>query len=248
MPKTMPKTQDKPVTKSPELSPQRLREIADFVLREGASGEVRSTLTIGRYLFGQVFHGSEQAFHSKDPTKDDSLRDLAAQEGMADAGWGRERLRISVALLLMAQAHNDFRAWRFLRVSHYAQVLGLPPERQRELLDQADKGRWSVERMAQEAGGKKPRRERKSTPLTSARALIQVRETMAQLSVYADPSTGLGPALAQLGLDAKEAAEFTATMEKGVGLLQGFQKALEELRKRSAANLKKAAGKVAAPG
>ena len=71
---------------------------------------------------------------------------------MEEAGWGRERLRVTIALSLMAKSHNGFRAWRFLRVSHYVEVLGLPVEEQRALLDQADKGRWSVERLEEGSG------------------------------------------------------------------------------------------------
>ncbi|HEY3448327.1 MAG TPA: hypothetical protein VGK67_18365 [Myxococcales bacterium] len=248
MPKKTPKAPEKPPARTSAFTPERLRELADFVLREGASGEVRSTLTIGAYLFGQIFHGSEEAFHSKDPTKEDSLRDLAAQDGMEKAGWGREHLRVTIAVSLMAKSHNGFRAWRFLRVSHYAEVLGLPVEKQRALLDQADKGRWSVDRLEEEVGEKKPRKARAETPLAPARLLVQVRQTMAELAARADPSTGLGPAFVQLGLDARAAAELTATLERCVGQLQGFQKLLEELQKRSASERKQTTGKLAAPG
>ena len=88
----MPKKPATPAPKLPVLNQERLRSIADFVLRESAAGEVRSIINIGRFLFSQVFNASEEAFRSKDPTKPDSLRDLADQEGMAEAEWGKDRL------------------------------------------------------------------------------------------------------------------------------------------------------------
>ncbi|HEY3448653.1 MAG TPA: hypothetical protein VGK67_20010 [Myxococcales bacterium] len=75
---------------------------------------------------------------------------------MVDAGWDHQRLGKATELSLMAKKHNDFRAWRFLRVSHYEEVFGLEPDKQRALLDQADQGKWSVVRLKEEAGKAKP--------------------------------------------------------------------------------------------
>ena len=76
---------------------------------------------------------------------------------MAEAKWSRTRLDNSIELALMAKAHNDLRAWRFLRTSHYVVVIGMPAEKQRELLDRAEKEGWTVQRLREEAGKKKPR-------------------------------------------------------------------------------------------
>ncbi|HEY3452677.1 MAG TPA: hypothetical protein VGK67_40405 [Myxococcales bacterium] len=218
------------------------------MLLESAAGEVRSTINIGRYLFSQLFRASREAFRSKDSNKADSLNDLAAQPGMADAAWSRSRLHNSIELSLMAKVHNDFRAWRLLRVSHYEEVIGLPAERQRELLERAEKERWSVARLKQEAG-----RQRAPHPVAGPGAVApekaptRLRKLLDQIAPLTDPATVVDSFLVPSGIDAKAAAEFTATMENGLSLLQGFQKQLEEMKQRSANKLKRLAGKVAGP-
>ncbi|HEY3448101.1 MAG TPA: hypothetical protein VGK67_17220 [Myxococcales bacterium] len=246
----MPKKTTTPATKIPAVSQEQLRSLADYVLRESAAGEVRSTINIGLYLFSQLFRASEDAFRSKDPDKPNSLNALAAQAGMSDAGWSETRLRRAIEVSLMAKAHNDFRAWRFLRVSHYEVVIGMPAEKQRELLDRAQKERWSVARLGEEAGKKKPARPVQASPgsVSPDKALTRVRKAMGEIAALNAPSTALAPVLVQVGIDGDAAEEFTAQAEKLLGLLEGFQKQIEEMKKRSASKLKRVAGKLAVPG
>jgi hypothetical protein len=203
----------------PELTREQLKVLSELVLREGATGEVRSTLNIGRILLIQVFRGSEQAFRDRHPRKTDSLRDLAAQPGMAEAGWGRTRLRNAIELSLLAKVHNDLRAWRYLRVSHYEAIFGLPAERQRELLDQANKEHWSVDRLSAEAG--RPRAANAAAGAMSAdEAQARIPKLVHQLAPLAAPATAVDAFLVPTGIDAEDVAEFTATMEKGLVLLR----------------------------
>lgn len=247
MPEKTKTPESKPAT--PPLSPEKLRELAEFVLREGAAGEVRSTVAIGRMILARLFGGSEERFRSKDPLKPDSLNDLAAQDGMADAGWSREKLRDAVELALLAKVHRDLRAWRFLRPSHYEQVVGLPAARQKELLDRADKEEWTVARLGQEAAAHKPARKAAAGPAaTPDRALRRVSKAMAELATFTEPKTALAPFLVQSGVAEADAAEFTAAVEKALGLLERFRKQLEARKKGSAAKLKGVAGKLAGPG
>lgn len=235
----------KPVTVV-AVSQDKLKEIARFVLRESATGEVRSVISIGRYLFAQLFRGSEAALRSKDRTKADSLNDLAAQPGMAEASWSRSRLRNAIEIALMARAHRDFRAWRFLRVSHYEEVIGLPAEKQRALLDRAEQEGWSVARLKQEPGQQKPRAA-KAAPLPTSpeKALGQVRKARAGVTALTDP---LAASLVGAGVEADDAEELAAAVQKVVGLLDAFQKQLEGMRRKAAGKLKRVAGKVAGPG
>lgn len=246
MPEKTKKPENRP--SSPPLSKEKLRALAELVLREGAAGEVRSAVTIGRLILARLFGGSEERFRSKDPFKTDSLNDLAAQDGMADAGWSRERLRDAVELALLAKAHRDLRAWRFLRPSHYEQVVGLPPAKQKELLDRADAEKWTVARLAQEAATRKPARKAAASPAaTPERALRRVSKAMAELATFTEPETALAPFLVESGVAAADAAEFTAAVEKALGLLEGFRERLEDLKKGSAARLKRVAGKLTGP-
>ncbi|HEY3452546.1 MAG TPA: hypothetical protein VGK67_39750 [Myxococcales bacterium] len=227
------------------ISQEQLRKLAEFVLSESAAGEVRSTLNIGRYLFLQIFRGSEEAFRSKDSNKPDSLNDLAAQPGMAEAKWSRSRLRNVIEIALMAKVHNDFRAWRTLRVSHLEEVIGLPAEMQRELLDRAGKERWSVLRLKQAAGKQKPLRPvPEPGSVTPGAALGRLRKAMGQFASVA----ALAPCLLEVGIDAKKVAELTASAEEGLRMLKGFQERIEKAKKRSGDKLKRVAGKVAVPG
>lgn len=51
--------------RGPVITPQRLKEISEYVLREGAAGEVRGVLNIGRYLVSQLFRASEEGWSVK---------------------------------------------------------------------------------------------------------------------------------------------------------------------------------------
>lgn len=232
----------------PVFTQEQLKQIAEFVLRESAAGEVRSAISIGRYLLGRLFQASEEVFRSKDPMKPDSLRDLAEQPGMADAGWGRTRLQTAIEVALLARAHRDLRAWRFLRVSHYEEVIGLPAEKQRELLDLAEKEKWPVARLGREAGKARAQAAGPAKPasMSPERALSRLRKVMAQLEPLAEEEA-VESFLVPSGIDARAAAEFTATIQKGLGLLQGFQKELEGMKKGAAGRRKRVAGKAARP-
>ncbi|MGC4115589.1 MAG: hypothetical protein QM765_13490 [Myxococcales bacterium] len=118
-----------------KVTPALLRKLARDVLRESAAGGVRSTLTIGRNLFMELFHSSEEAFRSMAGNKTDSLAELAAQKGMAEAGWGRTRLRYAIELVLLAKVLDNLRPWPMLRVSHFEEVFSLAPDQRRALLE-----------------------------------------------------------------------------------------------------------------
>ncbi|MGC4117805.1 MAG: hypothetical protein QM765_25270 [Myxococcales bacterium] len=150
----------------------------------------------------------------------------------------------------MARVLAGFRPWRYLRVSHFEEVIGLPTDKQRELLDRAAKESWSVERLGQEAGKDRPPRPALASPgpATPGKALTRVRKAMDQVAALSGPGTALAPFLVQSGVDAEAVAELTATLEKARALLEGFQKQLEEMKKRSASELQRVAGKVAARG
>jgi len=233
---------------TPVLSQEQLRKVAEFVLRESAVTEVRSTVTIGWHVFVNLFRSSEEAFRSKDSLKPDSLNDLAAQPGMADAGWGRTRLRNAIEISLMARRHANFKAWPRLRVSHFEEVIGLPSEKQSELLTQAAKGGWSVARLKKEAEKLKPARPSPAPgPATPDKALGRVRKAMGQVAPLAAAGDAFASSLVQSGIDAQAVAEFTATVEKAVAILRSFQKQLEEMKKQPSARLKLVAAKIAAP-
>ncbi|HEY3451156.1 MAG TPA: hypothetical protein VGK67_32660 [Myxococcales bacterium] len=156
------------------------------------------------------------------------------------------RLRNAIEVALMAKALNDLRAWRFLRVSHYEEVIGLPADKQRELLDRAEKESWSVVRLGQEAGKQKAARPAPAPgSVKSDKALGLLRKAMDQVAAMPGSGTALAPCLVESGVEA--AAELTAALEKVLGLLEGFQKQLEQTKKRSAGKLKGVAWKVAAP-
>jgi hypothetical protein len=248
----MPAKTSAPASKLPTFNHYQLRQLADFVLREAIAGEVRSTLTIGRYLFGQLFRSSEEAFRSKAGNKAESLNGLAAQKGMKGAGWSRQKLRNSIELTLLAKVHNDLRAWRFLRVSHYEEVIGLPAEKQRALLDQAEKERWPVETLHDEVAKLKPSRPAPAKAPGSVkpdRALARVRKAVSEFSALAGSGgSALGPCLVEAGVEGGDTAELAASLAKTLAVLGRIQKQLEGMKQFSAKKLSKLAGKVAAPG
>ncbi|MGC4121491.1 MAG: hypothetical protein QM765_44335 [Myxococcales bacterium] len=232
-----------------KVTPELLRKLAKGVLRESAAGGVRSTLTIGRNLFMELFHSSAEAFRSMAGNKTDSLAALAAQKGMAEAGWGRTRLRNAIELVLLAKVLDNLRPWPTLRVSHYEEVFNLALEQQRALLDQAESETWSVVRLAQEAGKLcPPRKAARSATATATvspdRVLGRVRKLMAELA----PASPLTEILVQAGIDSAQAKEFEVALASAAEKLQGIQASLEELKKRSAHKLQRLAGKVAASG
>ncbi|MGC4114801.1 MAG: hypothetical protein QM765_09360 [Myxococcales bacterium] len=238
------KTVAPPVRVTPEL----LRKLAHGVLRESAAGGVRTTLTIGRYLFINLFRSSEDAFRSMAGNKTDSLADLAGQKGMAEGGWGRAKLHNAIELLLLSKVLDNFHPWPTLSVSHFEEIIGLAPDQQRALLDQAQNETWSVARLNKEAGKlRPPRKSARSATATATvspdRALGRVRKLMAQI----EPAP-LTEILVQAGIDSAQAKECEGALAAAAEKLQGVQASLEELKKRSADKLQRLAGKVAASG
>ncbi|MBI5549386.1 MAG: hypothetical protein HY901_36330 [Deltaproteobacteria bacterium] len=139
-------------TEAAALSDQQAKSLAERILRLTSKSDVEKRRTIGEWLLVEVFGGSEEAFRSKSRWKDQSVKMLARQPGMSDAGWTRNTLDQAIELFLLSKALKGLEAWPHLQPSHFSQVFGLELAKQRALLDEAERSGWTVKRLAQAAG------------------------------------------------------------------------------------------------
>ncbi|MBI5548626.1 MAG: hypothetical protein HY901_32495 [Deltaproteobacteria bacterium] len=208
-----------------ELSDELAREIAEQVVMLGAMSEVQAMVMVGDTLLKRVFANDEKRFRSQSPYKGASLNKLAHQHGMADAKWSRQKLDCAVEIYLMSKAHRGLGSWMHLLVSHFATVIGLAKEKQKELLDQAQRERWTVARLREAAGKQRPAPA--PAPVTKkARFLRELRSTLEILDQWCSFADGLATHAIEAGIPADDTAELGLAMMDVHGILRSWQEKL----------------------
>lgn len=222
----MPKKKTAGVKEVAELSDKQAKKLAERILRCSAESEVGQRTTIGQWILAEVFGGSEAEFRSLSPTKGRSLQKLAAQPGMADAGWSRNTLDRAVELYLLTKGLKSFSAWPHLQPTHFEQIFGLETAKQKELLDQAEQNGWSVKQLA-EAMGKKwatgaPGEASPPAPRTFKSELAFAMSAIERLSSFQD---GLGTLAleAKFGVTTEETTKLYNALMEVHGILSGWQ-------------------------
>lgn len=110
----------------------------------GRANGIEHTVQVGRLLLERFFSGNFDRWHDRRRNKDASIRRLAARPGCP---YGRSALASAITVYEIWSGIGCDRTSGHLRSSHVAAVAGLPGELQRELLDKAERERWTVRKL-----------------------------------------------------------------------------------------------------
>ena len=112
-------------------------EVYDAIVRMRRRAEFEFVLQVGRLVFEKFYRGDVEVLRARG-AKDASLRKLAARLKEDGAnGMSAIWLQRAVGIWLVELAHG-VSARKHLTPRHVAAVLGLPPDRQAQLLAEAD--------------------------------------------------------------------------------------------------------------
>ncbi|MBI5542319.1 MAG: hypothetical protein HY901_00395 [Deltaproteobacteria bacterium] len=208
-----------------ELSDEQAREIAEQVVMLTAVNDVQTMAVVGDTILKRVFANDEKLFRSQSRYKGASLTKLATQPGMADANWNRHKLDSAVEIYLLSKVHQGLGSWKHLLVSHFAVVVGLVPETQKELLDLAERERWTVTRLKEAAGKHRPAPA--PAPVTKkTRFLRELSDALKVLDQWCSFADGLATHAIEAGIPADDTAQLGLAMMDVHGILRSWQEQL----------------------
>src|SRR5258707_15549581 len=128
------------------------------------------TLAIGELVLQRFFGGSAQAWHERLKNKNNSVRRLAQRPGCP---FRRSGLNQAIGTYVVCQALGSERRFGQVGPTHIAAVLPLDLGAQREWLDRAEKGRWSVRELkAQVTSARRRTGERRGRPRGSRKGRL----------------------------------------------------------------------------
>ena len=210
-------TPNPPPPELPALSPEELQRLG-LKLKGLLDGHERNAaLDIGRELFEVVFAGSEELVRRNSKTKTQSMRTVAEAMGKSTSYLSR-----AIGVHLLARAHGGLERWPQLSISHFRAVLGLPPERQGQLLDQAQAEGWDVARL--DAASSDGNLARARGP--QAEALFEVHRALRALSRMLTDSDGLMADLGTAGIPGHLVEGLAAALRQTEQQVQGIHEVL----------------------
>ena len=191
-----------------EISDAQAQQLAEQIIKTQASSSTQIMCSVGKLVFGVVYDGDETLWHSNDPTKGQSLTRLSGQPGMADAQWGRTRLRNAVGLYLLSKALGSFKAYPHLQATHLLVVIGMDRGKQKSLLAQAEAGRWTVAQLEKAAG------KRSASTTGHHSAQTEIAHLIKQVTTWEDPKAGLAASLSSAGVPAAALVTLSQTLSE----------------------------------
>jgi len=141
------------VQRGPGDTEHLLEEVASTLSKIRHGSGLKRTTAMGEIILNSLFSGDPGAWHDRRRNKAESLRRLARVKGCT---LSKSTLSQAVSVYV-AMIGLPVLAFRHVQASHVAVVLSLPFETRRQLLEQAEKERWSVRtlrrRVRSPAGG-----------------------------------------------------------------------------------------------
>jgi len=104
------------------------------------------TIAIGELILARFFAGDPAAWRDRRRNKNNSVRRLA---GRADCPFSKSALHEAVGVYVGVLALPSIRKFAHVSTSHVASVLQLPEPAREQLLERAERGRWSVRELRQ---------------------------------------------------------------------------------------------------
>ena len=159
--------------------PEVVASVVQNIRRVIRLNKLEAFLDIGQEVVEQ-FYGGLEGYRSLG-TRRTSLRKLASHP---DLPMSKSQLYNAVSIYeLSGRAEILFQSEHSLSVSHCVEVLPAPPDRQPDLLVQADRERWSVRRLRQEVD-----RYRDRAGVGGRPSLLPVVKVASALRKYLDDS------------------------------------------------------------
>lgn len=121
------------------------RVIAELQEIERRTG-IDRTIAIGELILSRFFGGDPAAWRDRRRNKNNSVRRLA---GRGDCPFSKSALHEAVGVYVGVLALPAIRRFAHVSTSHVASVLQLPESAREELLERAERDRWSVRELRQ---------------------------------------------------------------------------------------------------
>jgi hypothetical protein len=140
------------------------------------------TLTVGKLILERFFGGSAQAWHERRKNKNNSVRRLAQRPGCP---FRRSALNQAIGIYVVCRSLECERKFVHVGVTHIAAILHLDLEAQRQWLERAEQGRWSVHELKERVTSERrqtgerrgrPRGSRKGRLLSSLSKMVGALE------------------------------------------------------------------------
>jgi hypothetical protein len=157
---------------------------------------IERTLAIGELILNQFFAGDSAIWRDRRRNKNNSIRRLAERE---DCPFCRSALNEAVGVYVAVVGLPCVRTFGHISASHVASVLRLPPTERQEVLQEAERGQWSVRELRQRVvTRRRAEGERRGRPpdLRERRYISSLRQKLNQLEDTIDEiesSRGEGP-------------------------------------------------------
>jgi len=110
----------------------------------------------GRIIFQRFYDSSWDKWHQRN-TGDIALEKLADELRKLRLNWNETKLYRAVRLFEQSENLDGLKPWPDLKLTHYHSVQGLPWDRQRALLDEAQKSSLSTDELRELAHGERKR-------------------------------------------------------------------------------------------
>jgi hypothetical protein len=130
--------------------------VEDLVLRLNAickTATLNFALSVGGLIVQSLYSGDLDRWRSRNPKKDRSLRKLARHPNLP---MSPEALYRSVAIFEICQ-RLGISSWQHISTTHVRMVLPLLPDQQANLLEAAEKNKWSARRLDEEVASLRQR-------------------------------------------------------------------------------------------
>lgn len=153
---------------------------------------IERTLSIGELILNQFFGGNPAIWRDRRRNKNNSIRRLADREGCP---FCRSALNEAVGVYVAVIGLPCVRTFGHISASHVASVLRLPATDRQAILQEAERGHWSVRELRQKVVSRRraegERRGRPSRP-PDLRSLASLRHRVSQLDEAIGDLEGAG--------------------------------------------------------
>lgn len=150
------------------------------------------TLSIGGLILNQFFGGNPAIWRDRRRNKNNSIRRLADRE---DCPFCRSALNEAVGVYVAVLGLPCVRTFGHISASHVASVLRLPATERQSILQEAERGHWSVRELRQKVvSQRRAEGERRGRPSRQPdlRSLASLRHRVGQLDEAIDDLEGAG--------------------------------------------------------
>ncbi|HET7543096.1 MAG TPA: hypothetical protein VFK05_24655 [Polyangiaceae bacterium] len=201
-----------PRTGDPALVEQVARELRELERRTG----IDRTLAIGELILTRFFGSNALAWRERRRNKNNSLRRLASR---SDCPLSKSALHEAVGVYVAVLALPRVRTSGHITASHVASVLRLDETAREQILESADKERWSVRELRKNVVAfRRAKGERRGRPSrdAQARTLSAVRSCLRSTSDALERLAQASPLNAESKLElrglAREASRLSICM------------------------------------